>query len=104
MIEKKREDGIFLLVLGFGTGNYQDGKMQRLANKDNGNHFYIDGLSEAKKVLMNEFGGTLFIIVKDVKLQLEFNPAKVTSYRLIGYENRLLANQDFKDDKKMPVS
>lgn len=100
LIEAKREEGVFLSVLGFGMGNYQDAKMQKLANKGNGNHFYIDGLSEAKKVLVSEFGGTLFTIAKDVKLQLEFNPAKVAGYRLIGYENRLLANQDFKDDKK----
>jgi len=100
LIETKRKEGVFLSVLGFGMGNYQDAKMQKLANKGNGNHFYIDGLSEAKKVLVSEFGGTLFTIAKDVKLQLEFNPAKVAGYRLIGYENRLLANQDFKDDKK----
>jgi len=100
LIEAKREEGVFLSVLGFGMGNYQDAKMQKLANKGNGNHFYIDGLLEAKKVLVSEFGGTLFTIAKDVKLQLEFNPAKVAGYRLIGYENRLLANQDFKDDKK----
>lgn len=100
LIEKKREEGVFLSVLGFGMGNYQDAKMQKLANKGNGNHSYIDGLSEAKKVLVTEFGGTLFTIAKDVKLQLEFNPSKVAGYRLIGYENRMLENQDFKDDKK----
>jgi len=81
-------------------GNYQDAKMQKLANKGNGNHSYIDGIMEAKKVLVNEFGGTLFTIAKDVKFQLEFNSAKVAGYRLVGYENRLLENQDFKDDKK----
>lgn len=100
MIEEKRKSGIFLTVMGFGTGNYQDDKMQQLADKGNGNHAYIDNLSEARKVLVKEFGGTLFTIAKDVKLQLEFNPAKVAGYRLIGYENRLLANEDFKDDTK----
>lgn len=99
LIEKERESGVFLTVLGFGTGNYQDGKMQLLADKGNGNHAYIDGLPEAKKVLVTEFGGTLFTIAKDVKLQVEFNPAKVAGYRLIGYENRMLAKEDFNDDK-----
>jgi Ca-activated chloride channel family protein len=80
-------------------GNYQDAKMQKLADKGNGNHAYIDGISEAKKVLINEFGGTLFTIAKDVKLQIEFNPAKVQGYRLIGYENRMLAKEDFNNDK-----
>ena len=100
LIEKERNNGIFLTVLGYGTGNYQDNKMQQLADKGNGNHSYIDNLSEAKKVLVNEFGGTLFTIAKDVKLQLEFNPAKVAGYRLIGYENRMLNKEDFNDDKK----
>jgi Ca-activated chloride channel family protein len=81
-------------------GNYKDNKMQQLADKGNGNHAYIDGLSEAKKVLVNEFGGTLFTIAKDVKLQLEFNPELVAGYRLIGYENRMLRKEDFNDDKK----
>jgi Ca-activated chloride channel family protein len=87
-------------VLGYGMGNYQDAKMQKLADKGNGNHAYIDGITEAKKVLVNEFGGTLFTIAKDVKLQIEFNPAKVQGYRLIGYENRMLAKEDFNNDKK----
>ncbi len=100
MIEKERESGVFLTVLGFGMGNYQDAKMQKLADKGNGNHAYIDQLSEAKKVLVNEFGGTLFTIAKDVKLQIEFNPALVQGYRLIGYENRMLNKEDFNDDKK----
>ena len=100
LIEEKRKTGVFLTVLGYGMGNYQDAKMQKLADKGNGNHAYIDGISEAKKVLVNEFGGTLFTIAKDVKLQIEFNPAKVQGYRLIGYENRMLANEDFNDDKK----
>ena len=100
LIEEERKSGVFLTVLGYGMGNYQDAKMQKLADKGNGNHAYIDGISEAKKVLVNEFGGTLFTIAKDVKLQVEFNPAKVQGYRLIGYENRMLAKEDFNDDKK----
>ncbi|MEH2088145.1 vWA domain-containing protein [Nostoc sp.] len=100
LIEQKREQGIFLTVLGFGTGNYKDGKMEQLADKGNGNYAYIDTLLEAKKVLVNDLRGTLFTIAKDVKIQVEFNPAKVQAYRLIGYENRLLQNQDFNDDKK----
>jgi Ca-activated chloride channel family protein len=100
LIEKERETGISLTVLGFGQGNYQDAKMQKLADKGNGNHSYIDGISEAKKVLVHEFGGTLFTIAKDVKLQIEWNAAKVKGYRLIGYENRLLAKEDFNNDKK----
>jgi Ca-activated chloride channel family protein len=100
LIEEERESGVFLTVLGYGMGNYQDSKIQKLADKGNGNHAYIDGISEAKKVLVNEFGGTLFTIAKDVKLQIEFNPAKVKGYRLIGYENRMLAKEDFNDDKK----
>ena len=100
MIEEERKSGVFLTVLGFGTGNYQDAKMQKLSNKGNGNHAYIDQLSEAKKVLVNEFGGTMFTIAKDVKLQIEFNPAYVQGYRLIGYENRLLNKEDFNNDKK----
>ena len=100
MIEDERKSGVFLTVLGYGTGNYQDAKMQKLADKGNGNHGYIDNIEEAKKVLVSEFGGTLFTIAKDVKLQIEFNPAKVQGYRLIGYENRLLNKEDFNDDKK----
>jgi len=100
LIEKKREDHIFLSVLGFGYGNYQDSIMEQLADNGNGNYSYIDNLLEAKKVLVKEMGGTLFTIAKDVKIQVEFNPAKVKSYRLIGYENRLLNKEDFNDDKK----
>ncbi|WP_181955291.1 vWA domain-containing protein [Filimonas effusa] len=100
LIEKQRESGVFLTVLGYGMGNYKDSKMQQLADKGNGNHAYIDDITEAKKVLINEFGGTLFTIAKDVKLQVEFNPAKVQGYRLIGYENRILAKEDFNNDKK----
>ena len=100
LIEKERQSGIFLSVLGFGMGNYQDSKMQELADRGNGNHAYIDNLAEARKVLVSEFGGTLFAIAKDVKLQIEFNPANVQGYRLIGYENRLLNREDFDDDTK----
>lgn len=100
LIEKERESGVFLTVLGFGMGNYKDSKMEILADKGNGNYAYIDNLLEAKKVLVNEFGGTLFTIAKDVKIQVEFNPNLVQSYRLIGYENRLLNKEDFNDDKK----
>lgn len=100
MIEKERESGIFLSVLGYGMGNYQDAKMQKLADKGNGNHAYIDNLTEAKKVLVSEFGSTLFTIAKDVKLQVEFNPKHIKGYRLIGYENRVLAKEDFNNDKK----
>lgn len=100
LIEEKRQEGVFLTVLGFGMGNYKDSKMEILADKGNGNYAYIDTMMEAKKVLVNEFGGTLFTIAKDVKIQVEFNPAHVQGYRLIGYENRLLNNEDFNDDKK----
>lgn len=100
LIEKEREKGVFLTVLGFGMGNLKDSKMESLANKGNGNYAYIDNILEAKKVLVNEFGGTMFTIAKDVKIQVEFNPAKVKAYRLIGYENRLLNNEDFNNDKK----
>jgi Ca-activated chloride channel homolog len=100
IIEKERESGVFLSVLGFGMGNYKDNKMQELADHGNGNHNYIDNISEAKKVFINEFGGTLFTIAKDVKIQVEFNPAEVAGYRLIGYENRMLEAEDFNDDKE----
>lgn len=100
LVEKERNSGVYLTVLGYGMGNYKDNKMQKLADKGNGNHAYIDGMSEAKKVLVNEFGGTLFTIAKDVKLQVEFNPAKVQGYRLVGYENRMLNKEDFNDDTK----
>jgi Ca-activated chloride channel homolog len=100
LIEKERKSGVFLTVLGFGMGNYNDAKMETLADKGNGNYAYIDNISEARKTLVNEFGGTLFTIAKDVKLQIEFNPAYVKSYRLIGYENRLLKDEDFNNDKK----
>lgn len=100
LIEEKRNDGIFLTVLGYGMGNYKDSKMEILADKGNGNYAYIDNILEAQKVLVNEFGGTLFTIAKDVKLQIEFNPTKVQAYRLIGYENRVLRHEDFNNDKK----
>ena len=100
LIERERNKGIYLSVLGYGMENYKDSKMEQLADKGNGNYAYIDGINEAKKVLVNEFGGTLFTIAKDVKLQIEFNPKKVAGYRLIGYEDRLLNKEDFNDDKK----
>lgn len=100
LIEKQRESGVFLTVLGFGSGNYKDSKMEQLADKGNGNYAYIDNLLEAKKVMVKEMGGTLFTIAKDVKIQIEFNPSKVKAYRLVGYENRLLNKEDFNDDKK----
>ena len=99
-IEEKRDEGIFLTVLGFGMGNYKDNRLQELADRGNGNHAYIDNIMEAKKVLVNEITSTLFTIAKDVKIQVEFNPAKVSSYRLIGYENRKLEDKDFTDDTK----
>ncbi|MEA5114217.1 MAG: VWA domain-containing protein [Geobacteraceae bacterium] len=100
LIEEKRKDGVFLSVLGFGMGNYKDSKMQKLADRGNGNYAYIDTLLEAKKVLISQFGGTMMTIAKDVKMQVEFNPAKVKAYRLIGYEKRMLRAEDFADDKK----
>jgi Ca-activated chloride channel family protein len=100
LIEEKREQGTFLTVLGFGTGNLKDSKMEQLADHGNGNFAYIDNLMEARKVLVTEMGGTLLTIAKDVKIQVEFNPSRVAAYRLIGYENRLLANEDFNDDTK----
>jgi Ca-activated chloride channel family protein len=100
MIEEKRELGIFLTVLGFGMGNYKDGRLEQIADKGNGNHAYIDNLLEAKKVFVDDLTSTLYTIAKDVKIQVEFNPVKVASYRLIGYENRMLKKEDFADDRK----
>jgi Ca-activated chloride channel homolog len=100
LIEDKRKAGVFITVLGFGMGNVKDDKMEIIADKGNGNYSYIDNLQEARKVLVREFGGTLFTIAKDVKFQVEFNPGKVSSYRLIGYENRLLNDEDFNNDAK----
>ncbi len=100
LVGEKREMGVFITVLGFGMGNVKDDKMEIIADKGNGNYSYIDNLQEARRVLVREFGGTLFTIAKDVKFQLEFNPSKAESYRLIGYENRLLNDEDFNDDTK----
>ena len=100
LIEQKRQSNIFLSVLGFGTGNLNDKMMEKLADKGNGNYAYIDSNEEARKVLGQQFSGTIYTIAKDVKIQVEFNPAKVAGYRLLGYENRLLAARDFNDDKK----
>jgi len=100
LVEEKRNNGIYISVLGYGMGNYRDDMAETIANKGNGNYAYIDNFTEAKKVLVNEFGGTLYTVAKDVKLQLEFNPQYVKEYRLVGYENRALANEDFEDDKK----
>ena len=100
MIEKERESGVFLTVLGFGDGNYKDSTMEKLAHHGNGNYAYIDTIAEARKVLVAEAGATLVTIARDVKLQIEFNPAQVAGYRLIGYENRMLRAEDFNDDQK----
>ena len=100
LIEEKRESGVFLSVLGFGTGNLKDDRMEALADKGNGNYSYIDSELEAKKVLVEEMAGTLYTVAKDVKIQVEFNPANVRGYRLVGYENRALADRDFADDTK----
>ena len=100
LIERERESGVFLSVLGFGTGNLQDSKMETLANAGNGNYAYIDSAREAERVFVREFGGTLVAIAKDVKIQVEFNPAEVAGYRLIGYENRTLRNEEFNDDTR----
>ena len=100
MIEEKAKSGVFLSVLGFGTGNLKDAQMEKLADRGNGNYAYVDTLKEGRKALVDQMSGTLLTIAKDVKLQLEFNPAQVGAYRLIGYENRVLAAEDFKDDRK----
>jgi Ca-activated chloride channel family protein len=100
LIERERNDGISLTVLGFGTGNYQDAKMEALADHGNGNYAYVDDAGEARKALVEEMAGTLHTLAKDVKIQVEFDPARVQSYRLIGYENRALAARDFRDDRK----
>ncbi len=100
LIESKRKTGVFLTVLGYGMGNYKDSKLQTLSQKGNGNHAYIDNIQEANKVLVNEFGSTMYTVAKDVKIQVEFNPVYVNSYRLIGYESRLLNKEDFNDDTK----
>lgn len=100
LVEEKRKEGIFLTLCGFGMGNYKDDRMEEIAKNGNGNYFYIDNINEAKKVFVKEMRATLFTIAKDVKLQIEFNPSKVQAYRLIGYENRMLKDEDFNDDKK----
>jgi Ca-activated chloride channel homolog len=100
LIEEKRESGVFLSVLGFGSGNLKDSTMEKLADRGNGNYNYIDSLQEGRKVLVAQAAGTLVTIAKDVKIQVEFNPAEVSAYRLIGYENRMLKAEDFKDDRK----
>lgn len=100
LIEAKRKSGIFLTVLGYGMGNYKDDRLQTLAQTGNGNHAYVDNLQEANRVLVNEFGSTMYTVAKDVKIQVEFNPAFVNAYRLIGYESRLLEDEDFNDDLK----
>jgi Ca-activated chloride channel family protein len=100
LIEEKAKSGVFLSVLGFGMGNYKDSTLEKLADTGNGNYAYVDSLQEARKVLVEEMGGTLITIAKDVKIQVEFNPALVGAYRLIGYENRILRAEDFNDDTK----
>jgi len=100
LIEEKRQTGVYLTVLGYGMGNYKDSKLQTLSQKGNGNHAYIDNLQEANRVLVKEFGSTMYAVAKDVKMQVEFNPAYVSAYRLVGYESRLLNKEDFNDDTK----
>lgn len=100
LIEEKRQLNIYLTICGFGMGNYKDSRMEAISNAGNGNYFYIDNISEARKVFVTEMRANLFTIAKDVKIQIEFNPSKVKAYRLVGYENRLLAKEDFNDDKK----
>jgi Ca-activated chloride channel family protein len=100
MIQKKRDEGIYLTILGFGMGNYKDGRMEQISNKGNGNYFYIDNIQEAERVFVKKMRANMFTIAKDVKIQIEFNPAKVKEYRLIGYETRILNTEDFEDDKK----
>jgi Ca-activated chloride channel family protein len=101
LIEVERESGVSISILGFGMGNYKDSKMELLADKGHGNYAYIDNVTEATRSMVTEFGGTLFTVAKDVKLQVEFNPAKVQAYRLLGYEDRLLAKEDFNNDAKL---
>ncbi len=100
LIEEKRNEDIFLTICGFGMGNYKDGRMEQISNAGNGNYFYIDNIKEAKKVFSTEMRANMFTIAKDVKIQIEFNPNQVKAYRLIGYENRVMNNEDFNDDKK----
>ncbi len=100
LIEERRKDGVYLTILGFGMGNYKDGRMEQISNAGNGNYFYIDNIREAEKVFVREMRANMFTIADDVKIQIEFNPAKVSAWRLIGYENRLLEKEDFDDDAK----
>lgn len=100
LVQDKARNGVFLSVLGFGMGNYKDSKLESMADNGNGNYAYIDSVDEARRVLVNEAGGTLFTVAKDVKLQVEFNPAAIKGYRLIGYENRVMSATDFADDTK----
>jgi Ca-activated chloride channel homolog len=100
LIEERRDQGVFLTVLGFGTGNLKDSRMEQIADKGNGHYAYVDNLNEARRVFVREFAGTLVTIARDVKIQVEFNPARVLAYRLVGYENRALRNEDFADDRK----
>jgi len=100
MVEENRKQGVYLTVLGFGTGNYKGSRMEQLADKGDGNYYYIDSILEGKKVFTDELRGTLFTIARDVKIQVEFNPAKIKAYRLVGYENRKLSREDFSDDQK----
>jgi len=100
LIEEKRKDDIYLTILGFGMGNYKDGRMEQISNAGNGNYFYIDNIKEAEKVFVKEMRANMFTIAKDVKIQIEFNPAHVKAYRLIGYENRIMSKEDFDDDTK----
>ncbi|MBR5009165.1 MAG: DUF3520 domain-containing protein, partial [Clostridia bacterium] len=100
LIEQKKQTGVFLSVLGFGMGNYKDSKLEMLADKGNGTYAYIDSINEARKVMVEEMGASFFTVAKDVKIQVEFNPDYVASYRLIGYENRALNDEDFADDTK----
>jgi len=100
LVEEKRQEGVYLSLLGFGMGNLKDSRLEQLADKGNGNYAYIDNYTEARRVLVGQLAGTLFTIAKDVKIQIEFNPLRVQAYRLIGYENRLLSKEDFNNDKK----
>ena len=100
LIEQRRAEGSYLTILGFGMGNYKDAKMEKLSGAGNGNYGYIDDLLEARKMLVKEMGGTLYTVAKDVKLQVEFNPERVQAYRLLGYEDRLLRDEDFANDRK----
>ena len=100
LITRERYSNVPITIMGYGMGNLKDSKMEILADKGNGNYAYIDNLTEARKTLVTEYGGTMYMVAKDVKLQVEFNPAKVQAYRLVGYEDRLLAKEDFNNDQK----